>query len=231
MAGEILTPIQQRFIQLFSGSKFLKERFYLTGGIALAAYYLNHRYSEGLNFFSVEPVDILAIEVFLKEIKSSLCISKVDFQQSFNRNLFFLHTKKEILKTEFTYFPFEQVEKPVLKDGIFVDSLVDLGVNKAFIISQNPRSRDFIDLYLILAGHKEFSFDRFLKLARIKFDVQIDPIQLGSQLVRAKDIQDLPRMFQEIGHQRWRDYFIERAKSLSKDIFQRNSGKDNDLSR
>lgn len=107
MAQEILTPLQKKFIELFAKNKPLKNRFYLTGGTALAAYYLNHRYSEDLDFFSLEPVDIMAIEVFLKEIKSQLRVLKVDFQQSFNRNLFFLHSENEILKTEFTYFPFE----------------------------------------------------------------------------------------------------------------------------
>lgn len=219
MAQEILTPLQNKFLKLFAENKPLKKRFYLTGGTTLAAYYLKHRYSEDLDFFSFEPVDILAIEVFLKEIKSPLRISKVDFQQSFNRNLFFLHSKNEILKTEFTYFPFEQIEKPALKDGIPVDSLVDLSVNKAFTISQNPRSRDFIDLYFILIRYKKFSFERLLKFARIKFDAQIDPIQMGTQLLKAKDMQDLPRMLHKTDHHKWRNYFIEKAKSLSREIF------------
>ncbi len=219
MAQEILTSLQKKFIKLFAENKPLKNRFYLTGGTALSVYYLKHRYSEDLDFFSFEPVDIMAIEVFLKEIKSPLHISKVDFQQSFNRNLFFLHSKNEILKTEFTCFPFEQIEKPALMDRIRVDSLVDLAVNKAFTISQNPRSRDFIDLYFILTKYKKFSFEKFLKLARIKFDAQIDPIQLGAQLLKAKDMQDLPRMLHKIDHREWRNYFIEKAKSLSKEIF------------
>ena len=136
-----------------------------------------------------------------------------------DRNLFFLHSKNGILKTEFTYFPFEQIEKPAEKDGILVDSLVDLGVNKAFTISQNPRARDFIDMYFILTKYKKFSFDKFLKLARIKFDAQIDPIQLGTQLLKAEDVHDLPRMLHKIDRLDWRNYFIREAKSLSKEIF------------
>lgn len=146
MASKILTTLQKNFIELFSKIKGLKSRFYLTRGTALAAYYLNHRYSEDLDFFSLNQVDILEINVFLKKIKTTLQIKKTDFQQSFNRNLFFLHTKKEILKVEFTYFPFEQIEKPIQKDGILIDSITDIAVNKAFTILQNPRARDFIDL-------------------------------------------------------------------------------------
>lgn len=219
MAQEILTPLQSKFLKLFAENKPLKKRFYLTGGTTLAAYYLKHRYSEDLDFFSFGPVDILAIQVFLKGIKSPLHISKVDFQQSFNRNLFFLHLKNEILKLEFTYFPFARIEKPAPKNGIAIDSLIDISVNKVFTILQNPRSRDFVDLYFILNKYNKFSFERLLKLARIKFDAQIDPIQMGTQLLKAKDIQDLPRMLHEIDNHKWRNYFIEKAKSLSKEIF------------
>ncbi len=219
MAREILTPLQIKFMRLFAGTKTIKKYFYLAGGTALSAYYLKHRYSEDLDFFSTEAVEILAVEVFLKEIKSALRISKIDFQQSFNRNIFFVHAKDGILKTEFTYFPFGQIEKPALKDGLAVDSLVDIAVNKVFTISQNPRSRDFIDLYFILSKYKNFSFEKLLKLARIKFDVQIDPVQLGAQLLKARDIQDLPRMFAKTDHSQWRNYFLTKAKFLSKEIF------------
>ena len=219
MAGEILTPLQKKFIVSLAANKYLKERFYLTGGTALAIYYLKHRYSEDLDFFSVNQIDIMAIDVFIKDLKKALSIKKVDYQQTFNRNIFFIHTNKETLKTEFTYFPFEQVEKPASKDGILIDSVADIAANKAFTILQNPRARDFIDLYCILTKYKNLSFANLLKMARIKFDSQIDPIQLGTQLLKAKDIRDLPRMIKKINDEKWRLFFINEAKSLSKKIF------------
>lgn len=219
MAKDILTPLQKKFISAVSKNKMICDGFYLTGGTALAAYYLRHRYSEDLDFFSKAEIDTLSINVFLKGLKPVLVTRKIDFQQSFNRNLFFLHTAHEILKTEFTYFPFELIEKPKKKDGIYINSITDIAVDKAFTISQNPRARDFIDLYLILKKYKELSFGKLLKMARIKFDWQIDPIQLGTQLLKAKDIKDLPRMIQKTGNSEWRRFFVDKSKSLSKDIF------------
>lgn len=219
MAKDILTPLQKKFISAVSKNKMICDGFYLTGGTALAAYYLRHRYSEDLDFFSKAEIDTLSINVFLKGLKPVLVTRKIDFQQSFNRNLFFLHTAHEILKTEFTYFPFELIEKPEKKDGIYINSITDIAIDKAFTISQNPRARDFIDLYLILKKYKELSFGKLLKMARIKFDWQIDPIQLGTQLLKAKDIKDLPRMIQKIGNSEWRRFFVDKSKSLSKDIF------------
>lgn len=219
MAKEILSALQKKFISLLAKNKSLKEKFYLTGGTALAAYYLYHRYSEDLDFFSLKEINLLSINVFLKNIKAAIGIKKIDFQQTFNRNIFFLHTKNGILKVEFTYFPFEQIEKPLKKSGILVDSLIDIAANKTFTIFQSPRARDFVDLYCILQDYKKLSLSKLVKVARIKFDSPIDPIQLGLQLIKAKNIPDLPKMLKKVDHQEWRSFFIKQTKSLSKDIF------------
>jgi len=219
MAKDILTPLQKKFLSLVPKNKPILNSFYLTGGTALAAYYLKHRYSEDLDFFSENEIDILSVNVFLKDIKTAIGIKKIDFQQSFNRNLFFLHTGSEILKVEFTYFPFHQIKPPDKKDGIRVNSLTDIATDKAFTIAQSPRARDFIDLYYILKSNKNISFEGLIKMARAKFDWHIDPIQLGAQLLKAEDIKDLPRMIKKLNHQAWRDFFIAKARSLSNNIF------------
>ena len=220
MAKEILTALQKKFIALLAGNNQLKNQFYLSGGTALAAYYLHHRYSEDLDFFTTSEVDPMTINVFLKQIKTSLGIKKIDYQLSFNRHLYFLHFTKGVLKTEFTYFPFEQTTKPALKDGIYIDSLIDIAVNKVFTIYQNPRSRDFIDLFFILREDKTLTLPHLLKNARAKFDSQIDPLQWGTQLMKAQDISDLPRLIRPLEQKTWREFFIAQAKSQSKNIFQ-----------
>jgi predicted nucleotidyltransferase component of viral defense system len=219
MAKEILTSRQKQFIVLFAANAPLKKHFYLTGGTALAAYYLHHRFSEDLDFFTASEVNPMTINVFLKQIKSVLGIKKTDYQQSFNRHLYFLHFTKGILKTEFTHFPFDQTAKPTLKDGLYIDSLIDIAVNKVFTIYQNPRSRDFIDLFFILREYKTLTLSQLLKLARVKFDAQIDPLQWGTQLMKVRDIADLPRMIRPLEQKTWREFFIAQAKSQSKKIF------------
>jgi len=56
--------------------------------------------------------------------------------------------------------------------------------------------------------------------SKAKFDWHIDPIQLGSQLLKAQDIKDYPRMLKKINHQEWKDFFIKEAKKLKKEIFE-----------
>lgn len=54
-AQEILTRLQRSFLQQL-GRSDLRETFFLTGGTALSAFFLAHRYSEDLDFFTEEPV-------------------------------------------------------------------------------------------------------------------------------------------------------------------------------
>lgn len=178
MAKTILTDQQKLLLNLISQQKDLTDNFYLSGGTALAQYYLHHRLSEDLDFFSFEELDPMIVQVSLKRIQNKAGITKIDFQQSFNRNLFFLHLKEGIIKTEFTYYPFAQIEEPKVIENIKVDSLLDIAVNKTFTIYQQPSSRHFIDLYLIIKA-KDWKFKDLIKNARAKFDSSIDPIQMG----------------------------------------------------
>ncbi len=215
MVKTILTTKQQNLLkQLFSQTDIFSH-FYLTGGTALSEYYLHHRYSEDLDLFSEIEVDPLAIQIILKKITPALEIKKIDYQQSYNRNLFFLHFDKEVIKTEFTYFPFSEIEKPHAVDHVIVESLIDIAVNKTFTIYQNPRNRDFIDLYLILQK-KLWKFDDLLKKTRIKFDTHIDPLQLGQQLLQVTELKDYPRMLHKTSHKIWQNFWLEEARKLKK---------------
>lgn len=219
MANTILTPKQQLILDLISKQKDLINSFYLSGGTALAEYYLKHRLSEDLDFFSLEEVAPMNIQVSLKNIQDKAGITKIDFQQSFNRNLFFLHAEGGVIKTEFTYYPFTQIEQPAVINGIKVDSLIDIAVNKTFTIYQQPSSRHFIDLYLIMK-EKGWNFKDLIKKARIKFDSPIDPIQMGQQLLKASEALDYPTMVIELPEKAWQDFWIQEAQKLKEDALE-----------
>ena len=142
----VLSKNQQNILQILAREPIIYKNFCLTGGTALAEYYLLHRYSEDLDFFCAQEIDPQNISTLLKKIKTQTKITKIEFQQSFNRNLFFLHLKDEVIKTEFTYFPFAKIEEGSKIGKLPIESLTDIAVNKIFTIYQNPRSRDFIDL-------------------------------------------------------------------------------------
>ncbi|MEK7503203.1 MAG: nucleotidyl transferase AbiEii/AbiGii toxin family protein [Patescibacteria group bacterium] len=217
MKSSILSANQILFLEKAGKNKFLAENFYLSGGTPLAEVYLKHRYSEDLDFFSEQEFDILNINIFLKNIKKELGIKKMDFEQSFNRNLFFLHFKNEILKIEFTYFPFTRLEKGKKMHNITIDSLFDIAVNKLFTVYQRTKARDFIDLFFI-SKYTGFSISYLIKNAKAKFDFHIDHLQLGTQFIKVESAKDYPRMIKKLDKNELKKFFINEAKKLKNDI-------------
>ena len=212
--ASILSKNQVNILSLLSKEKLIVESFYLTGGTALAEFYLQHRLSEDLDFFSKKEFDPAFISSTLKKISQKAGIKKVNFEQSYNRNLFFLELDSDTIKTEFTYFPFERIESKKKFGDLYIDSLLDIAVNKVFTIYQKPRSRDFIDLYFILMHDKNLNLDDLIINAQIKFDTNINPLQLSSQFIKAEILKDYPNMIKKIDDKKWQGFFMEEAKRL-----------------
>lgn len=217
--AKIINNHQEDFLKLFASSP-LSKQFYFSGGTALSYFYLNHRFSEDLDFFSKDEFDPQQIAIFLKSIKDKLGYKNIDYQQSFNRNIYQLRFNKDFLKIEFTYFPFSQIEKPNKKEGILVDSLIDIGANKLFTINQNARGRDYFDLYFI-AKKQKVTLEKLRMLAKVKFDWHIDPLHLGTQLNRVTEFIDDPILKKKIDKQKVDRYFQSEASKLGKEIFKR----------
>lgn len=213
----ILTKNQRILLDEIGRSKFIVDAFYLGGGTALAEFYLRHRLSEDLDFFTEHEFEALAISTFLKGIQKKMGISRIDYQQSFNRNLFFIQIQKDVIKSEFTYYPFPRIDGTKTAAGIKIDSLIDIAVNKVFTIYQKPRSRDFIDLYLIIKK-TDWKMADLIKKARAKFDYGIDLLQLGTQFVKVMEVKDFPRMLIKVPHTTWQKFFLAEAVKFKKDI-------------
>lgn len=217
MNKEILTDTQISLLKEIGKNEFTTQGFYLTGGTALAGFYLYHRYSEDLDFFSEKEFDISQVDIFFKGVKGKLGIAKIDYQQSFNRNLFFLHFDQEVVKVEFTYFPFPRIEEGRKEYGISIDSFVDIATNKLFSIYQRTNARDYIDLYAIIKK-EGYSVKELIMKAKNKFDWHIDSLQLGTQFIKSQEAEDYPRMLTAISPEEWRLFFVEEARKLKEDI-------------
>ena len=68
---DILTPLQKKFLTQLGASP-LREAFFLTGGTALSAFFLEHRFSEDLDFFTEEPEQVPQVLPVLEEISQEL---------------------------------------------------------------------------------------------------------------------------------------------------------------
>lgn len=213
----VLTPNQVKTLKAISTSNLAKE-FYFSGGTALSHYYLQHRLSEDLDFFREIEFDVQATYIALKTLKSIVDYDTIDFQSSMNRNLFFLHFKdKSVLKLEFAYYPFPQIEPPKTIDGLLVDSAIDIATNKLFTIVQTPRGRDYYDLYYLINKYG-YTIAKLRMLAKQKFDWHIDPLMLASQLHKASNFLDDPILIGKNDAAIIFNYFDEEAKKLSSEI-------------
>lgn len=220
MAKTILTLFQKDVLSLFAKNKALSKHFYLTGGTALAEFHLHHRLSEDLDFFSETEFSIIPIQTFLKQLSKELKLSKVEYRSFMGIHTFFLYKDDEILKIDFNYYPFPRIEKGENFEGLSIDSLHDIAVNKLQTIATKPRSRDFIDLYFIIKK-TGWNIATLRKEARAKFDWYVDSLKLGAQFLLVDEVKDFPRLIDPLEEKEWQDFFKEEAKKLEQDIIEK----------
>jgi predicted nucleotidyltransferase component of viral defense system len=215
MIKSLLTKDQIRFLEFVQIQPQLYRRFYFSGGTALSEFYLQHRLSEDLDFFSEDDFDATGLDLFLRTHKSDFGAETLQYQQSFNRNLFFLDFGKEqSLKVEFTYYPFPRLETGMNFGNLSVDSVLDIAVNKTFTLAQKARGRDYFDLFEINQKYG-YDFKNLLVLAHQKFDCPINNLQLGKNLVKVSAFLDDPILIKQIDKKAVEDYFLNQARQLN----------------
>lgn len=217
MEQTILNPFQKKTLDVFKRTS-LSKKFYLSGGTALAEVYLHHRYSEDLDFFTSEELDINELEKFSNLVAKENQIQKIEFQHGFGLYTFFMKDEQRVNKIDFGQYPFEPVEELVKFNGIMVESLFDIAVNKAHTIAFRPRLRDFIDLYFILQKKNEWTFENLLQKSFEKFEMRVDALQLGTNLIQVKTLADMPVMIKKVNLQEVQKYFLEKAKGLKTEV-------------
>ena len=222
MGKSILTPKQLNLLELVSEEKQITNRFYFTGGTALAEFYLQHRLSEYIDLFTEkEEVNQLVINVFLEKISSKLSVKKIKRSQFLGLFSYVLIFEDgEQLKVDFNYYPFPRINKGKKFKNLDVDSIYDIAVNKVQTMFTRSRSRDFVDLYYIMTIFN-YSLDQLIKDSKVKFDWHIDKITLASQFVKVKEISDLPTLLKPFNQKAMEKFFLELVTSLESGIFKK----------
>jgi predicted nucleotidyltransferase component of viral defense system len=182
----ILSEEQKRLLRHFSQSD-LRRSFYLTGGTALSAFYLFHRVSEDLDFFSSEQAGVENILAFLKTLPD---IVDTQYERKFDRKIFLLrHVNDRRVRVEFTYYPFPRSEEGLLIEGVHIDSLKDIVVNKLMALSDRRDPKDFVDLFFAVKSRPELDLARLVQATEAKFGVK------GvKHMVRGRFLEPLPPM-------------------------------------
>jgi predicted nucleotidyltransferase component of viral defense system len=182
----IITPFQSNLLRIFPLVADA-QRFYFTGGTALSLFYLQHRRSEDLDFFTsvgeLIPPFVLELE---KKLQSSGY--KVVVQRRFNSFAELKVSKDQeytiihlALDAEFSLQPYQEFNE---YPGLKVSSLTDVATNKLLALFGRAALRDFIDVYCLVNGAK-FTKDQLIGYAKQK-DPGFDLYWLGVAFERIK---------------------------------------------
>lgn len=215
MEQEILKPWQKKAID-FVFSKNELNNFYLTGGTALAGYYLYHRISDDLDFFSFDNFDSIFIHGITEELRKIIGADKVRFSKLYDRNQFFYILMDEEYKVEFTKYPFKQLEEINDFNGARIDSEFDIAVNKLITITDRFDPKDFVDLYFLL---RKYSLERLQKGVYSKFNTKLDQLTIGSSLAKVRGVLALPKLTEPLTVEELKEFFNAEAKKLQPDVF------------
>lgn len=189
----ILHPHQVKILSLFFSTPFAKT-FFFTGGTALSAFYLAHRESQDLDFFSLEPFDTLALRTTMQEIVDQTKSEMTLHIRSQTFNEIFLENRKESWRQKIDIVQ-EQPKhfgKIIKIDSIPVDSIENIATNKILTVFGRLEPKDYIDLFVIFT-QTDLSFDKMFELAKLK-DTGLSEFYFANTIMDADKFETLPDM-------------------------------------
>lgn len=222
MPLEILSKLQKEILSIFSGV-IESEEFYLTGGTALSAFYLMHRKSDDLDFFT-DKEDI--ITTFSYRLESSLKAKQMTVRRQRSLHSFVeLVTKKDNETTVIhlaldTPFRIEQTKEIMEYPELKIDSLVDIAGNKLLALFGRANLRDFIDVYFLVEKGK-FTKNELIEKSKMK-DTGFDLYWLGVAFERINIFrEDSPEMLllvETIDFQNFLNFFNQWREEITKQL-------------
>lgn len=211
----ILTKEQKLILEAVSDSEYLHTHFYFTGGTVLSEFYLQHRYSEDIDFFSTERFDN---EVILSLISDWSKKYQCTFTSRFAEVVYrfdITFPNKLMLKVDFGYYPYTRIENGGMYQNVHLDSDRDIATNKLTTVSQRTEVKDFVDLYFLL--ERKYTIWDLLYSHEVKFKaMDIDIELLAMDLLKVEDFTTLPRMIKPLTLETLKKFFRKTAKELGK---------------
>lgn len=219
--GTGLTPKQEQLLDLAVNEPYFLKTFYLSGGTALSSWYLHHRESDDLDFFSEVSFDYERVARWFREKQSEIGYNSKFIDEDYGFLMVSLRYPDDtFLKIDFNHYSRSRVTKGIRWRGLEIDSLYEISINKLQTISTSPRTRDYVDLYFILQN-EDWSVDALMLDAAKKFPEKIDPLKLAKNFAKVSEYADLPKMLLPFNQKAMEKFFLNLAKSLKSQIFQK----------
>jgi hypothetical protein len=222
----VLTPLQRDFLDSFFAQPAAAP-FALTGGTALAAFYLRHRVSEDLDLFAFAPLrdeELQYCEVLDFGLRAALTAGLSIGATSEHRRpttlfcqVFLTRGNEPRLKVDLVRDPGPLFGEVQSFDGVRVSSMLDIAVGKVAAVLGRVAARDYVDLYFLL--HSGFEFEQLLKLAKQK-DLGLEEFYLGQAMKAVDKVSpiDMPKMLKPLDLDDMKRFFVTLAENLVRRI-------------
>lgn len=208
--SQILTPLQIALLDEFFSTS-AGESFFLTGGTALAAFYLKHRLSNDIDLFTTNNEAFSLAREGMDEIAATLDCKLVRRASSKWFQQFFFAQDEIRLQVDLVRDADIQFGTPKHFGKVIVDAPENIGANKITAIFGRTESKDFVDLYFLLQSGLEFP--ALLKLAKEK-DHGLQEFFLAGMMRQAMTLQDLPLMLKPLDLDVMKQFYLELADDL-----------------
>lgn len=209
----VINPKLKLLLDEFSRDYFLSTSFYFTGGTALSLYYLQHRESIDLDFFSRDSFDPKTVSEIVNSWAQKYHCS-LEYVTVVNTHVFNLtFPDKKTVKIDFSLYPYRALAEGEKIAGVTVDSRLDIAVNKLLTIVQRTAVKDFVDLYFLL---QDFTIWDLMEGVKVKFKMKLDPFVVSSDMFKVDQFEYLPKMIKPLTLEELKQFFREKAEKLGR---------------
>lgn len=208
--SQILTPLQIAVLDEFF-STTAGQSFFLTGGTALAAFYLEHRLSKDIDLFTTDDEAFALARAGMDAIAAMLGCELMRRASSKWFQQFFFVQDEIRLQVDLVRDADIQFGTPERFGKVIVDARENIGANKITAIFGRTESKDFVDLYFLLQSGLEFP--ALLKLAKEK-DHGLRDFFLAGMMRQVTALQDLPVMLKPIDLKTLQEFYLNLAQEL-----------------
>jgi|SRR3990172_4525040 len=213
---DVLSALQWELLSFFFQGN---PPFFLTGGTALSAFYLQHRYSQDLDLFTLDSDAFDRVPLYVADTATRLAVSVASLQTAPQFHRYRLSRNKESVIVDFVREVVPQISEEKNRfEGITVDTLVDITANKICTVISRAEIKDYIDLYFL--GRAGYPLENYIKEAQRK-DAGVSQATLAYLLseFRLSKVPDF--MIAHISVDDLQEYFQSLARELAVESFPR----------
>lgn len=207
----VLTPLQAAFLDVFFQQPAGQD-FFLTGGTALAEFYLHHRYSQDVDLFTLNEETFDLVSASIPGIAAYL---RAEFTEQVRtltfRQVFIRVAGQADLKIDFVRDVGPQFGEHQRFDNIIVDSEFNIAVNKVTALFGRAAMKDFVDLYFLLK--QEYDLDQLIALAKEK-DPGFSEFYFANMLRHHQRVTSLPQLLKPLTLEEFHAFFEALARQV-----------------